>query len=300
MVDMDTALRSAALDGRRSKGDGTRDRKESKRPGGDLGIEPFEPSDFHSMEKADTVSMWIVLLGSVLVALLMRYVMMPSMDGPANVLWLLPLLLAAGLPTLHRILLPASIHERYTFGNWFRASFLWVFTWLSVCILVVNPPLGDLSAPEPASTPSLALDADGIEAANWSDRVSWTGDGFSVQADGSSLDGHLWFVLGISDNADPSKARIAVRLVQGETILSENSSTIADSDSLRLNYDRLLAENRSAAPDAALTPHPLDVGVAIDLGHLSVGDYRIELDLEEQGDPWVNREPQRAYTLTIV
>ncbi len=298
MVDVDTALRSAALDRRKSKASSRGESDEKKRPGGEIGIEPFEPAEFHAKEKADTASMWVVLVGAITVALLMRYVMMPSMDGPATVLWLLPMLLVASLPTLHRLVLSSAMHERYTFGNWVRASFLWIFTWLSISIVVVNPPLGDISAPELAASPSLGFDGDGPESANWSDRVAWTGDGFVVQADGDGLDGHLWLMLGISDNDDPTKARIAVRLVQGETILVEHNASIGG-QSFLTDFDALLVENDSAASPSMLTPHPMDRGVAFDLGTLSIGEYRLEVDLEEQGDPWVNREPRRVWTLLI-
>ncbi len=297
MVDVDTALMSAAMDGRRSKGKSKGDADEKKRPGGALGIEPFEPTDFHAKEKADTASMWIVLVGASIISLLMRYVLMPSMEGPATLLWLLPMLLVAILPTLHKMALPSAVHERYTFGNWFRASFLWIFTWLSISILLVNPPLGDISAPEYAAGPALGFDGDGVVAANWTDRVTWTGDGFVVDGTGS-LDGNLWLLFGVSDNTDPMQAKVAVRLIQEANILAEYNGSISDGVAVSA-FDTLISENQSSASPMMLIPHPLDVGVAYDLGRLAPGEYRIEIDLEEQGDPWINKESPRVWTLII-
>ncbi|MFL2977752.1 MAG: hypothetical protein ACJZ59_01640 [Candidatus Thalassarchaeaceae archaeon] len=80
MVDVDTALKSAAIDRRKAKKD--RDSSKPKRPGGSVGIEPFDPEVFRTKEVADTYSMWLVLIGSILTALLMRFLIMPGMGEP--------------------------------------------------------------------------------------------------------------------------------------------------------------------------------------------------------------------------
>ena len=145
MVDLTTAMAAAAAsDKRRGGRDG-----EKKRPGGKVGTEPFDPADHVLKEKADAASMWLVLVYAVLVAAVMRYIIMPAMEKPASVLWSLPLLLIFTIPPLHRIIL-SKFADRYTFGNWFRASFLYTFTWLAVCFILVNPPLADISPPEVA------------------------------------------------------------------------------------------------------------------------------------------------------
>ena len=46
---------------------------------------------------------------------------------------------------------PASFVELYTKGTWFKASFLHIFTWLAITMLLVNPPFGDIGAPEIAN-----------------------------------------------------------------------------------------------------------------------------------------------------
>ena len=44
MVDIDTALRSAAIDGRKAKRQS--DDSKPRRAGGSVGLEPFDPSEF--------------------------------------------------------------------------------------------------------------------------------------------------------------------------------------------------------------------------------------------------------------
>ena len=112
MVDLTTAMAAAAAsDKRRGGRDG-----EKKRPGGKVGTEPFDPADHVIKEKADTASMWLVIVYAVLIGGIMRYLIMPALDEPASVLWSLPLLLIVTIPPLHRIIL-SKFADRYTFGN---------------------------------------------------------------------------------------------------------------------------------------------------------------------------------------
>mgnify|MGYP003304469764 FL=1 len=67
MVDIDTALRSAAIDGRKAKRQS--DDSKPRRAGGSVGLEPFDPSEFKKKEIADTYSMWLVIVGSILLSL---------------------------------------------------------------------------------------------------------------------------------------------------------------------------------------------------------------------------------------
>ena len=62
---------------------------------------------------------------------------------------------------------PEQIADRYTFGNWFRATFLYTFTWLAVCFILVNPPLADISPPEVAEQVKL-VDLDDPE---WNQKI---------------------------------------------------------------------------------------------------------------------------------
>ncbi len=148
MVDISTAMQAARAEGKRkSRSDG-----DSKgKPGGKLGIENFDPRDHVQKERAETISMWLMIAMGLTVALMIRYVMMPGMEGPKSVLWFLPVSLSFVIPTLHRVLIPEPFKSLYTFWNWFRGSMLYIFTWLALCFILVNPPLGDIAAPDVAN-----------------------------------------------------------------------------------------------------------------------------------------------------
>ena len=69
MVDVDTALRASAYSGKKGTGGKGGGKKSSA-------LEPFDPSSHAEKEKADAVSMWIVIFFGLSVALLMRFYMM--------------------------------------------------------------------------------------------------------------------------------------------------------------------------------------------------------------------------------
>ena len=197
MVDLSTAMAAAAASDRRRGGrDG-----EKKRPGGKVGSEPFDPADHVIKEKADAASMWLVIAYAILIATLMRYLVMPALSEPASVLWSLPLLLIFTIPPLHRILL-SKFADRYTFGNWFRATFLYTFTWLAVCFILVNPPLADISPPEVAEQVKL-VDLDDPE---WNQKVG----------DFSSTDNlnnrNLALAFAVRDNIDAEGVDVRVEI----------------------------------------------------------------------------------------
>ena len=107
MVDINTALAAAATE-RKNRGTGTKERKKN-RSGADLGIESFDPVKHVAKEKADTVSMWLVLGFGATIALLMRYVAMPSSQDSPDLLWFLPLMCIFILPSLHRAILSENL-----------------------------------------------------------------------------------------------------------------------------------------------------------------------------------------------
>ena len=121
MVDVDTALRASAYSGKKGTGDKGGGKKSSA-------LEPFDPSSHAEKEKADAVSMWIVIFFGLSVALLMRFYMMPGMNGTKQILWLLPLLMISLIRPIHQAFVPSRFFELYTTGNWVRSSFLYIFT----------------------------------------------------------------------------------------------------------------------------------------------------------------------------
>ena len=267
MVDLSTAMAAAAASDRRRGGrDG-----EKKRPGGKVGSEPFDPADHVIKEKADAASMWLVIAYAILIATLMRYLVMPALSEPASVLWSLPLLLIFTIPPLHRILL-SKFADRYTFGNWFRATFLYTFTWLAVCFILVNPPLADISPPEIAEQVKL-VDLDDPE---WNQKV---GD-FSSTDDLNNR--NLALAFAVRDNIDAEGVDVRVEITwtgSGQEVW--NRTGVASSMSNQwANYSVNVSSVAEKSTDVPILL-PLE-GVNFESGN----SYTIKIELSQEGDPW--------------
>ena len=267
MVDLSTAMAAAAASDRRRGGrDG-----EKKRPGGKVGSEPFDPADHVIKEKADAASMWLVIAYAILIATLMRYLVMPALSEPASVLWSLPLLLIFTIPPLHRILL-SKFADRYTFGNWFRATFLYTFTWLAVCFILVHPPLADISPPEVAEQVKL-VDLDDPE---WNQKVG----------DFSSTDNlnnrNLALAFAVRDNIDAEGVDVRVEITwtgSGQEVW--NRTGVASSMSNQwTSYSVNVSSVAEKSTDVPILL-PLE-GVNFESGN----SYTIKLELSQEGDPW--------------
>ena len=267
MVDLSTAMAAAAASDRRRGGrDG-----EKKRPGGKVGSEPFDPADHVIKEKADAASMWLVIAYAILIATLMRYLVMPALSEPASVLWSLPLLLIFTIPPLHKILL-SKFADRYTFGNWFRATFLYTFTWLAVCFILVNPPLADISPPEVAEQVKL-VDLDDPE---WNQKVG----------DFSSTDNlnnrNLALAFAVRDNIDAEGVDVRVEITwtgSGQEVW--NRTGVASSMSNQwTNYSVNVSSVAEKSTDVPIFL-PLE-GVNFESGN----SYTIKIELSQEGDPW--------------
>ena len=265
MVDLTTAMAAAAAsDKRRGGRDG-----EKKRPGGKVGTEPFDPADHVIKEKADTASMWLVIVYAVLIGVIMRYLIMPALDAPASVLWSLPLLLILTIPPLHRILL-SKFADRYTFGNWFRASFLYTFTWLAVCFILVNPPLADISPPEVAHKVVLV----DLDDPDWNQPIA------DFDADDNLNERRLGLAFAVRDNINANDVTVQVEM----TWLGDSMNWNGTSDSMRGDWDSY-ADNVSSVLEK-----PTDVPIFIEFPEdfeISSGvPYTIEITLNQSGDPW--------------
>ena len=297
MVDIDTALRSAAMDGRKAKrqSDGSKPR----RAGGSVGLEPFDPSEFKKKEVADTYSMWLVIIGSVSLAFIMRYFVMPNTDGPSPILWLLPLSFVFALPSLHRLVIPSEFSDLYTGGNWFRSGMLWIFTWLSISILLVNPPLADISPPE--ITDASILFDDGSEAQNLSNNFIRSGTTIEITIDGAATEGDMWLVLGVRDNINLESCSINVSMVRSEEVLLETTFNAIGSNA----SDDFLTLQSLNSSTMSLVSDPLpirdeDVGVAIEIGSLESGTYSLSYSVSQAGDPWDLSGTNGQYTIKII
>ena len=297
MVDIDTALRSAAIDGRKAKRQS--DDSKPRRAGGSVGLEPFDPSEFKKKEIADTYSMWLVIIGSISLSLVMRYFVMPSTGEPSPILWLLPLSFVFALPSIHRLVIPSEFSDLYTGGNWFRSGMLWIFTWLSVSILLVNPPLADISAPE-ITNASILFD-DGNEAYNLSNNFARAGTTVEIKIDGSVTEGDMWLILGVRDNIDLESCVVNISMERSEEILLETNfnaiGTNASSDFIEIQ------SLNSSIMSLISDPLPIrdeDQGVAIEIGSLESGTYSLSYSISQQGNPWYLSGTSGEYTIKII
>jgi hypothetical protein len=286
VVDVDSALRASAYSGKkRARGsDVDKEEKKSRK------IEPFEPSDALEKEKADAFSMWLVIALGLSVGLLMRYVLMPTLTEPEKILWVLPLMLVVLLPTLHRLIIPDKWSDRYDRGNWFRASFLYIFTWLAISFLLVNPPLADIAPPTLAGGIDIA-ETEGVVD------VAWTGGTYTIELNQNTVDVTLG--MAVSDNVDSASATIVVshwfhgamveELANGT--VSEQTATFADVEA----WERL-----DKSGNSKVIGHAEDIGVAWDLGTMGPGEHQIKIKLVEEGDPWAQNVWERTYTIVII
>ena len=290
MVDVDTAMRASAFEKRKRGRGGSGDKEEPK----SRELEPFKPDEHAVKEVADAYSMWLVIIYGLSVALFMRYVFMPTTTEPSRILWVLPVSLAATVPSLHKLVLPSRIVELYTGGNWFRACFLFVFSWLALTFVLSNPPLSDI-APPTASNGIDIQEADGIIDS------SWRGGEYMLEIDRDEV--HVVMGMGVSDNIDAESAQVLITLThKGNTLILANDTagnltdamgTFDDLDSgdwLRGNETTL---TRKANLGPKVSNRAEDVSLAWDLGLLGPGTYDLHVEMSESREdmgPWdVNR-----------
>ncbi len=310
MVDVDTALRASAYSGKK----GNVPKGGSKKPSS---LEPFDPSSHAVKEKADAVSMWIVIFFGLAVALVMRFYMMPDMDGTKQILWLLPVLMIALLRPLHQIVVPSRFFELYTTGNWVRASFLYLFTWLALSFALVNPPLADIAAPHLAG----AIDIANNEGISESDL---DGSVYEIRISKESVP--VLLGLAVRDNVDAENSTMNLTIQQidpytgvpiGLPMVSETGvvSDIASKgasetfDSVDPNdwvrgLKKNTLSNEYLGPKVA--PHSQDISMAWDLcdSGCGPGEYLVQISLTEASEmvPWQDGENtwERKYTIIIL
>ena len=304
MVDVDTALRASAYSGKKgsaAKGGG-------KKPSA---LEPFDPSSHAEKEKADAVSMWIVIIFGISVALLMRFYMMPGMNGTKQILWLLPVLMITLLRPIHQVFVPSRFFELYTTGNWVRSSFLYIFTWLALSFALVNPPLADIAAPHLAGAIDIAT-TEGISDSDLDGSI------YEIRISQDSVP--ILLGLAVRDNVDAENSTMNLtiqKVGQMESIVSVSGlvSDIASngpSDTFDSVDDddwvRGLRKNSLTGGylGPKVSPHSQDISMAWDLcpSGCGPGDYLIQISLTETNDmvPWQDGENtwESEYTLRIL
>ena len=272
MVDISTAMAAAAGE-RRNRGTGDKERKKN-RSGADMGIESFDPVKQVSKEKADTISMWLVISFAATMSLLMRYVAMPSAQDNADMLWFIPMMGIFLLPSIHRAILPEKFVEHYTKGTWFKASFLHIFTWLALTFLLTNAPFADIVAPE-------VDDGWGM--------ITSTEEGYdftkSSKGEVTLTEGYTgthFIVLSFTDNFDASDAKYTITF---------------NGDSANNSWQDIESSDASAL-DSVRSHKDIDYPVAIAVPEgLTEGSYDFVIKVTEDGDPWENT---RTVTMTLV
>ena len=281
MVDVDSALRASAYSGKKKRGGGDKEDKPS------TVLEPFDPAAHAQKENAEAISMWLVIVYGLVVAVLMRYSLMPSLEGTQQILWLLPVLLMATIPPLHRALVPSRFYNLYTRGNWFRACFLYLFTWLALSFALVNPPLADIAAPHLAG----GLD---IEATDGIAQSTWKQSTYSIQINQDSIPVVLGFA--VRDNVDAGNSTMSLTITQRgqpdplahtEGLVKDQAAPSAVFDGVG-EWQRGLWKNTLSGEFAGplVAPNSLDIGMAWDLGTIGPGEYFVQIELVENGAPW--------------
>ena len=282
MVDVDTALRANAYNDRKRRSSG--DKKEGKTT--PKKIEDFDPAAHAVKEVADAYSMWLVIIYGTVVALAIRYLLMPEMKEPGAILYLLPLLLCATIIPIHKIIIPSKYSELYTNGNWFRAVFLFIFTWLAFSFIVSNPPLADIAPPTLAGGIDIEQ-TEGIEETSWKNGV------YTINLNQDTVD--VVMGMAVRDNVDAESVNINAAIYYRGEMLEElaNGTAISHTEEMGI-FDSI---NNWTRGDR-VGPHENDIGLAWDLGTLDPGEYIIEITLTEEGSPWINTT-ELVYTISI-
>jgi len=263
MVDINTAMAAAAGD-RRNRSKDDKERKKN-RSGADMGIESFDPVKHVKKERADTVSMWLVISFAVTVSLTMRYLAMPNAQNNKDMLWFVPMLCIFLLPSIHRAILSEKFVEHYTKGTWFKASFLHIFTWLAITFLLTNAPFADIVAPQVDDGWGM------ISEDNSTYDFTKSSKGAVTLTEG--YEGTYFVVLAFSDNYDAKDSEYKITF-DGEEI-NNSFSSVEDID--------------PEALDSVREHKDIDYPVAIKIREgLPIGDYEIIIKVTEDGDPWEN------------
>ena len=173
--------------------------------------------------------------------------------------------------------------------------FAHTFTFLALSFLLVNPPFGDIAAPELASKWTVITD-DG-EDITYPHAMATSGSTITWYTDGAdALAGDAWLLFGLMDNVNSDGAIVEVtREFQANETLREDNISFWTTNAERIANGT--STSNKSAPN--LTPHDdLDQPFSIYLGaDLEEGTHEIRVTITEQGDPWENVQ---EYTWKLV
>ena len=265
--------------------------KKRSRSGEDMGLESFDPVNYVAKERAETASMWLVLGFAISVSMLMRFGIMPSMSHGDSVLWLLPLLSVFLIPSIHRLIMPQTLVEHYTKGTWFKASFLHVFTWLAITLLLVNPPFGDIGSPEVAKQWTVVMIDENGNHSYPSDGPTMRVEDGNIKELEISLDSfeEAWLIFAVRDNLDVNN--VELNLTLNGINLAPSTSAFENITQVGINTtwsEKIIDDDRE------------DLGYAVKLDNLSEGFWEFRLTLSEQGIPWENTSEEYVWILRVL
>ena len=265
--------------------------KKRSRSGEDMGLESFDPVNYVAKERAETASMWLVLGFAISVSMLMRFGIMPSMSHGDSVLWLLPLLSVFLIPSIHRLIMPQTLVEHYTKGTWFKASFLHVFTWLAITLLLVNPPFGDIGSPEVAKQWTVVMIDENGNHSYPSDGTTMRVEEGNIKELEISLDSfeEAWLIFAVRDNLDVNN--VELNLTLNGINLAPSTSAFENITEVGINStwsEKIIDDDRE------------DLGYAVKLDNLSEGFWEFRLTLSEQGIPWENTSEEYVWILRVL
>ena len=265
--------------------------KKRSRSGEDMGLESFDPVNYVAKERAETASMWLVLGFAISVSMLMRFGIMPSMSHGDSVLWLLPLLSVFLIPSIHRLIMPQTLVEHYTKGTWFKASFLHVFTWLAITLLLVNPPFGDIGSPEVAKQWTVVMIDENGNHSYPSDGPTMRVEDGNIKELEISLDSfeEAWLIFAVRDNLDVNN--VELNLTLNGINLAPSTSAFENITEVGINSTwsgKIIDDDRE------------DLGYAVKLDNLSEGFWEFRLTLSEQGIPWENTSEEYVWILRVL
>ena len=298
MVDVDSAMRASAYGGgkRRKKSDDDKQKEKEGRV-----LEPFDPAAAAKKETAEAYSMWIVIVYGLGVCLFMRYFFMPTLTEPTRALWLLPMLLMVSIPSLHKVMVPVEYYELFTMGNWFRACFLYFFSFIALSFILANPPLGAIAAP----TISGGLD---IETNDAVVDARWSKGTYYIETNQDTID----IVLGMAvrDNVNAETAVMTASVwFRGEMIANLSDGAVGELSEAQVRFDEVGSNWTRGDQKNTLTKDVLgpkvasmaeDVGLAWEISGMELGDYEVRINLSEVGDPWEQNTWDAVYTINIV
>ena len=298
MVDVDSAMRASAYGGgkRRKKSDDDKQKEKEGRV-----LEPFDPAAAAKKETAEAYSMWIVIVYGLGVCLFMRYFFMPTLTEPTRVLWLLPMLLMVTIPSLHKVMVPVEYYELFTMGNWFRACFLYFFSFIALSFILANPPLGDIAAP----TISGGLD---IETNDAVVDARWSKGTYYIETNQDTID--IVLGMGVRDNVNAETAMMTASVwFRGEMIANLSDGAVGELSEAQVRFDEVgsnwtRGDKKNSLTNDVLGPKVAsrteDVGLAWDISGMELGDYEVRINLSEVGDPWELNTWDEVYTINIV